>query len=125
VHDPPLDGGHRLKLDDLASLGHAVGGSIGHIAELVLAAATVVLDVHRDPVVLTLTPCHDQVHQVLQARQLLAAAPDENAQVVSPHVELRGLGAHGDLDRAAQIHEAQQFLEDVLRLVQDRTLLLG
>src|SRR5687767_15426836 len=54
VNHAPLDGGHRLQLDDLARLNDALRGAVGNVAQLLLAAATVVLDVDGDAMVLAL-----------------------------------------------------------------------
>src|SRR5687767_13620981 len=61
VDHAPLDGRHRLELDDLAGLDDAFGGAIGDVAQLLLPAAAVVLDVDRDPVMLPLAAADDEV----------------------------------------------------------------
>ena len=98
MNHAPLDGGHRLELDDLARLDHALRGAIGNVAQLLLAAAAVVLDVDGDAMVLALAAPDDQVDDVLQAGQLLAAAADQRAEVVAPDVEAGRVAAAGDLD---------------------------
>src|SRR5204863_7893852 len=88
VHDPALDGRHRLELDDLARLQHALGRPTCDVAQLVLAPPAVVLYVNRDAEGLALASRDDQVHQVLQACQLLPPPTDEHAQVIALDVEL-------------------------------------
>src|SRR5256885_9555117 len=125
VHDPALDGGHRLELDDLARLQHTLGRSPRDVAQLVLAPAAVVLDVDRDAIGLTLAARDDQVHQVLQACQLLPPPPDEHPQVIALDVELRRLGAHRDLDGPGELHQAQELFQHRLCLVHHGALLVG
>src|SRR5688572_24106126 len=111
VDHPPLDGRHRLELDDLAGLDDALGGPVGDVAQLLLSAATVVLDIDRDPMMLPLAAADDEVHDVLQAGELLATAPDQRAEVVATHVEPGGVASARDLDGAGQVHQAQHLLE--------------
>ena len=102
---------------------HPLRGPIGDVAQLLLAPAAVVLDIHRDAVILAFLLGHDQVDDVLQAGQLLAAAANQHTQVRAAHVEPRGLAAGGDLDRARHLHQAQQLLEHALCLGQRAALL--
>src|SRR5918992_347700 len=124
VHDASLERRHRLQLDDLAGLDDALGGTRRDIAQLLLAASAIVLDVDRDPVVLALAPRHYEVHEVLEAGELLAAPADEHPQVLAADIELRRLGPHGDLHGAREVHQPQELLEHRLGLLEDCPLLV-
>ena len=93
VDDAALDGGHRLELDDLAGLDDALRRAVRDVAQLLLAAAAVVLDVDRDAVMLALAAADDQVDDVLQAGELLAAAADQGPEIVALDVQPRRIPA--------------------------------
>src|SRR4029079_385816 len=85
VDDAPLDGRHRLQLNDLAGLQDPLRRAVGDIAQLLLPAAAVVLDVHRYAVVLALFLGDDEVDDVLEAGELLAAGADHEHPVTTRH----------------------------------------
>ena len=87
VDDPALDCRHCLQLDDLAGLDDALGGPVRDVAELLLAPSAVVLDVDRDAVVLALASADDEVDDVLEARELLAAPADQRPEIVAPNIK--------------------------------------
>src|SRR5688572_3658316 len=125
VDDAALDGRHRLELNDLSGLDHALSGPVGHVAQLLLAAAPVVLDVDGDAMALALAATDDQVHEVLEACQLLATATDQNSEVVASDVEAGGLAAAGDLDAGRQLHELEHLGQHGLGGVERRSFGLG
>ena len=125
VDHASLDGRHRLQLQDLAALHDPLRGAVGDVPELLLAASAVVLHVDGDPVMLALSTADDQVDDVLQARELLATAADQRAEVIALDVEAGGLAAARDLDRPGQAHQRQHLLEDGLCRLERRTLLVG
>src|SRR5205823_11362624 len=104
---------------------HALGRPTCDVAQLVLAPPAVVLYVNRDTEGMGLASRDEQVHQVLQACQLLPPPTDEHAQVIALDVELRRLGAHRDLDGPLEVHQAQELFEHCLRLIHYGALLLG
>ena len=105
--DPaPFEGRHRLQLEHLVRLHDALGGAVGKISELVLATASVVLDINEDPRPFADALREQQVDEMLQGRQALALASDQGAQglllVSLPNnvqaVRLAGLDLNADIE---------------------------
>jgi hypothetical protein len=74
---------------------------------------------------LALATTDDQVDQVLEACQLLAAAADENAEVVTSDVEAGRLATARDLDAGGQLHELEHLGQHRLGSVERRSFGLG
>ena len=113
-----LEGRHGLQLEHLASLDDPLGGPLGNLAKLALAAATVVLDVDEDARPGPHLAGEHEVHDVLEGAEPLALAPDKGTERLSlvalaGHVEaarLRGLDGNHDIEA----HHPEELLEDEL-----------
>ena len=92
--------------------------SLGDLAELALATAAVVLDVHEDSCPRAHLPGEHQVHEVLERREALALAPDQGTELLAltlgaedvEPARLAGL----DLDARRVPDVGQELLEDHL-----------
>src|SRR5664279_2134790 len=118
--DPaPFEGRHRLQLEHLVGLHDALGGAIGKISELVLATASVVLDINEDPRPFADALREQQVDEMLQGREAFALASDQGAQslllVSLPNnvqaVRLAGLDLNADIEPEL----GHELLEDLFR----------
>ena len=83
MDDAALGGLHRLEGDDVAGLAHLGGDALRHLDERVLAAPLVALDIDGEDVIgLAVVVARDHVEQVLERAQRLAAAADQQSQLV-------------------------------------------
>ena len=118
VDPASLEGRHRLQLEHLARLDHALGGTGREVAQLAFAAAAVVLDVHEHTRPGIHLARQHQVDEVLQRREAFTLAADQGAQRLllvpfAHHVEATGLArVHFDADVEPEV--PHQLLEDLL-----------
>src|SRR5437879_325841 len=90
VHDPPLVGEHRLERHGLAARAHAFRDTASDLAELLFAAAAIALDVERDMDRPPDAARCDRGRDLLQGDEVLAAPPDEGAEIRAQHFDAFG-----------------------------------
>src|SRR5207248_6913607 len=111
VHDATLIREHRLERDGLAGRANARGDASCYLAELFLAAPAVTLDVDGD---VHRTPDPTRGHRggdLLQRDEVLAAAPDERAEVRGEHVDPFGVRTIVDLHIGFDAHQLEELGE--------------
>ena len=110
---------HRLELEHLVGLHDAFGGAVGKIPKLILATASVVLDIDEDPRPFADALRQQQVDEVLKGREALALASDQGAQsffLVTLANNVQAIGLAGlDLDEDIEPKLRHELLEDLLR----------
>src|ERR1035437_7111937 len=75
-----LEGRHWLELEHLSRRHDPFRGPVGQVAQLAFAPAAIVFDIDQDSRPLADLSGQEQVHEMLQRRQALALAADEDAQ---------------------------------------------
>jgi hypothetical protein len=87
VDDPPLVRRHRLQHDRPAGAGDLAADPLGQPDQRLLPAGAVALDVDDDAGPVVQPPVAEQVDQVLELGQVLAAAADQHPEVLAEDVD--------------------------------------
>src|SRR5919108_3647261 len=98
VDEPPLGRGHRLELDLLARLEGSIGGAIGLALHRLAASLPVARRVHHDALSILASPERGAVAEELHRIDRLAAATDQQADLLALHSPDDLLGAFLHLD---------------------------
>lgn len=112
--------GHWLKGNGATVFADPVGHAGGQVDELLFAALAVVRDIQGDPAFAGKAAADDEVNQVLEMKQGIAAAADESAKVVAIDIDdsERGAAAVADADWLAKryvsidIQDAEDVVDD-------------
>src|SRR5438094_1404685 len=111
VHDAPLIGEHRLERDGLPARAHPRSNALRDLAELVLPATSIAFDVDRDVNGAADALRRDRAHDLLQRDEVLAAAPDERAEIGAEHVDALQPRAILERHLGLDTHRAQQLAQ--------------
>ena len=82
MDDAPLGRGHRLERDHVARGAHFVCDAVGEVDEALFAATAVTVDVNGEDAAAVVVAGDHHVDQVLERRERLAAATDQDAELV-------------------------------------------